>query len=1014
MIDAMAGRVSSPILIGRSHELERLRSAFVATAGGHGASVVVAGEAGVGKTRLVDDLARVVREDGGQVLLGGCVELGDGALPYAPLVQALRGLVRRLDPTELDAIVGTGRAELARLVPDLGPVDVEAMPAPLAIGSAQGRLFELVLGVFARLAERAPVALIVEDLHWSDTSTRDLLGFLVRNVQDSRVLLVLTYRSDELHRRHPLLPFLAELERTGRVERLELRPFDRHESAAQLEAIAGHELDPALIDSIHARSGGNAFFAEELLVAAGEDGRTELPSTLRDVLLARVAELSESTQEFLRVASAAGQRVDPSLLADAAGLEETAVYDALREAVGRQVLVPDPTAGIERYRFRHALLQEAVYDDLLPGERTRLHSAFARTLEGRRLTDASVASELAYHWFAAHDLPRALESAVHAGLAAEAGYAFPEAVALYERALELWDQVPDAAARAGRDRVELLAEVASAARFGEPARAVAYIQAAIALVDDGVDPVRSALLQERLGRYAWIAGQGELANAGYLEAMRLMPSDPPSAAQARVVAGFAQIRMLGARFAESLEHANAALTIARAVGAHDIEGHALNTRGQDRAILGDVDGGLEDLLRSYEIARDVGTVDDIGRAQANVVWVLQSVGRHEDAIQHALEAIEQTIALGLVRMFGAHLMANAAEDLYRLGRWDEAAAQIRRAQDANPLGINQILSQELAGRLAMVQGRLDEAAARLEPLGPLAEHAIDVQFVGPVEASLAELAIWRGRPVDAMRRVAATIPRIEFTPEVRVDEVYVLGIRAAADAAELARVRRDEAGEREALTTGDGFLEALRARHADVAAHRPVYEALSRAEVLMAEAEVTRLRRAPDPAAWRAAADGWAGLRRPYPEAYARWREAEARLAVRGDRELARDSLRAAAAIAERLRAEPLRAEIVALATRARLTLETDGSDVEPAAETAADNAVELLGLTGREREVLALVALGRTNRQIAEELFISSNTAGVHVSNILGKLGVAGRGEAAALAFRLGLVARDREPARD
>jgi DNA-binding CsgD family transcriptional regulator len=1007
IIDAMAGRVSSPILIGRSSELERLRAATQASADGHGRTFLVAGEAGVGKTRLVEDVAATAGRDGRQVLLGGCVDLGEGALAYAPIVEALRRLVRRLEPDEIAPIFGPARNELARLVPDLGPVEMDSV-APLAIGSAQGRLFELVLGVLARLAERSPITLIVEDLHWSDRSTRDFLGFLVRNIRDVPVVLILTYRSDELHRRHPLLPFLAELERAGGVERLDLRPFDRRDSAAQLEAIAGHRLEPGLIDSIHARSGGNAFFAEELLVAAGEDGRTELPPTLRDVLLARVAQLHEPTQEFLRVASAAGQRVDPALLADAAGIDGSAVYEALREAVARQVLVPDPSAGIERYAFRHALLQEAVYDDLLPGERTRLHSAFARTLEGRRASDPSVVAELAYHWFAAHDLPRALESAVAAGLAAEAGYAFPEAVALYERALELWDQVPDAEGRAGRDRIDLLATIASAARFGEPARAVAYIQEAIALVEESDDPVRSALLHERLGRYAWIAGQGELANAGYREAMRLMPSEPPTAARARVVAGFAQIRMLGARFTESLEFAEMARTIARTVGAREIEGHALNTRGQDRSILGDVDGGIKDIHESYEIARDVGTVDDIGRALANEVWALQSVGRHEEAIELAMAGIEETIALGHVRMFGAHLMANAAEDLYRLGRWDEAVALIRQAQDANPLGINQILAQELSGRLAMVRGRLDEAATSLDPLGPLAERAIDVQFVGPVEASLAELALWRGRPADAMRRVAATIPRIEFTPEVRVDEVYVLGIRAAADSAELARVRRDDAGEREAVAAADAFMAALRTRHADVVAHRPVYEPLSRAEVLMAEAEIARLRRAPDPDAWHAAADAWASLRRPYPQAYAHWREAEARLAARGDRELAVQALRAASAIADRLRAEPLRAEIAALATRARLTLDIDAS-VDGAPDAAPASAVDSLGLTAREREVLALVALGRTNRQIADELFITGNTAGVHVSNILGKLGVAGRGEAAAIAYRLGLVEPER-----
>src|SRR6476646_1336393 len=383
IIDPMAVRVSSPVLIGRSGEIGRLRASLQAAHEGRSSATLLAGEAGVGKTRVVAEIAAIAQSEGAIVLLGGCIDLGEGSMPYAPVAEALRGLVRRTDPEELEVVLGQGRAELARLVPDLGPVAGAGGSASgaLSYGSGQGRLFELLLGVLERLAAKTPVVFVVEDLHWSDHSTRDLLGFLVRNLRDVSVALVFTYRSDELHRRHPLLPFLAELERMGHVERIQLAPFDRADSAAQLRAIAGRELDPALIDSIHSRSGGNAFFVEELLVAAGDDGRADLPATLRDVLLARIAELSEPTQEFLRIASAAGQRLDPTLVASAAAIDETALFDALRESVGRQILVTDPAQGVDRYAFRHALVQEAVYDDLLPGERTRLHAAFARTLE---------------------------------------------------------------------------------------------------------------------------------------------------------------------------------------------------------------------------------------------------------------------------------------------------------------------------------------------------------------------------------------------------------------------------------------------------------------------------------------------------------------------------------------------------------------------------------------------------------------------------------------------------------
>jgi DNA-binding CsgD family transcriptional regulator/tetratricopeptide (TPR) repeat protein len=1014
IIAGMPVRISSPVLIGRVDELGRMVESIDAARRGHGTALLIAGEAGVGKTRLVASLVDRAEATGLRVLSGGCIDVGDGAVPYAPFVEALRGLVRRLGASERDAIIGPARAELARLVPDLGPV-TESAGSALDLGSAQGRLFELLLAVLERLAATTPVLIVIEDLHWSDRSTRELFAFLVRNLRDLPITLVASYRTDELHRRHPLLPFLAELERSGRVERVELERFDRPDLAAQLRAIAGHDVDPLLVDSIHTRSGGNAFFAEELLASAGEDGTAELPATLRDVLLARVAELAESTQEFLRIASAAGQRVDAALVAAVGGLSETAVYAALRECVGRQVLVADPAAGAERYAFRHALLQEAVYDDLLPGERTRLHSAFARALETQPDGATRHAAELAYHWYAAHDLPRALEAAVSAGRAAEAGYAFPEALGLYERAIDLWEQVPDAEARAGSDRVDLLARAAGVARYHEPARALVQIQAAIDLVDVAADPIRSGLLHERLGRFAWVAGQGELAREAYEMAVSLIPPTP-SAARARAVAGLAQIVMLGARFAESRRLAEEAHAIAREVGARDVEGHALNTAAESRAQVGEVEEALDDMREALAIAESVGVVDDIGRAYANWSWILDSVGRLEEAITVAHAGIAASGRLGLMRLFGVHMLCGVADAQFRLGRWDETEQLARRAEDLGPFGINEIIVAELLARLAMARGDLDDARRRLTPLAPLAVRANDVQFIAPVESAIGELAIWDGRPEAALDRLTDAIRLIEHTPEVRVDELFVLGIRAAADAAELARARRDPAAEAAALAAGDRILAALRQRHDEIVAERPVFAALSGAWLALGEAEALRAHRRPAVTAWVAAVAAWDAFMRPYTVAYARWRAAEAHLAAR-DRSAAQSSLRAARATAVALGAGPLLREIDGLAARGRLDLTAPdpvvGSEsVAPDGRDSADEAAANLGLTAREIEVLALVAEGRTNRQIADALFISSNTAGVHVSNIIGKLGVASRGEAAAVAYRLGLLGPERDDA--
>src|SRR5215218_4991730 len=331
MIGGVARRVSSPVVVGRDAEVAQLGAALERAAAGRPAIVVVAGEAGVGKTRLATDLLGRAGELGAVALSGGCLDVGEGVLAYAPLVEALRPLAAVVEPAELERVLGGARAELARLVPELGPPGGRPAEAPLA----PTRLFELVLGVLHRLAERGPLLLVVEDLHWADQSTRDLLGFLHRNLRGG-VALVLTYRSDELHRRHPLRPFLAELDRSGRAERLELDRLGRRELAELLAAILEEPAAPALVAEILGRSEGNPFFAEELL-AAHLDG-TRLPSALRDVVLARVEALSEPTQRVLEVAAVAGSRVDHELLAAVVEQETEQLVWLLREAVGRHVL----------------------------------------------------------------------------------------------------------------------------------------------------------------------------------------------------------------------------------------------------------------------------------------------------------------------------------------------------------------------------------------------------------------------------------------------------------------------------------------------------------------------------------------------------------------------------------------------------------------------------------------------------------------------------------------------------
>jgi len=470
---AMAGSAATSRFVGRAVELGRLEAAFGYVGGGEPVTLCVGGEAGVGKTRLVTQFADQARESGGRVLLGGCIELAEASLPYAPIVEALRGLSRGLKPADLDDLVGQGRPTLARLLPEFGQDEGSTGTALAVDSSAQARLFEAFLTVVERLADRSPVVLIMEDLHWADRSTLDLLTFLVRNLRGA-LLLVLTYRDDELHRRHPLRPFLAGLDRSGRVERLEVSRFDLVETADLLAGILGVRPDDGLVERIYRRSEGNAFFVEELLAATQQSGGRSLPASLENVVLSRVQDLPEDAQAALRLVAAAGAPVEAELLAAVSELPDADLVAGLRAAVAHQVLVPDP--GTETLAFRHALTQEALYAELLPGERARLHARFAQALtEHPELATAdprAAPARLAYHWVRAHDPGRALPAAVQAGLQSVAAYGFADAQRQFETALELWDQVADAGERAGRDHVEVVQLAAEAAYLaGDPTRA---------------------------------------------------------------------------------------------------------------------------------------------------------------------------------------------------------------------------------------------------------------------------------------------------------------------------------------------------------------------------------------------------------------------------------------------------------------------------------------------------------------------------------------------------------------
>jgi DNA-binding CsgD family transcriptional regulator/tetratricopeptide (TPR) repeat protein len=1010
MLVGRTATLTSPTFVGRTGELARLAAAGERAAGDVPTSVLIGGEAGVGKTRLVGEVVAAARAAGVTVLHGGCVELGGEGVPFAPLVEALRAFVRDLDEPALARMVpGQSRVELARLLPELGPPDGPGARDRAAMGgdpgpwSEQGRLFELLLGLLERLGSERPALLVVEDLHWADRSTRDLLAFLVRTLRHGRLLLVMTYRSDELHRRHPLRPFLAELDRGRRVERLELARFGPAEVAAQLAGIRGAPPAAELAERIHARSGGNAFFVEELAATAATDG--ELSPSLRDTLLARIELLAEPAQQVLRVLAVAAAAVPDPLLAEVAGLGEAELLAGLREAVSAHVLLVD--AGEGTYGFRHALVKEAVYAELLPGERTRLHARFAAALAGRDgRGEPGMAAELAWHWYAAHDLVRALPAAVEAGVAAERVYAFAEAQRQFERALELWERAGPPRQQPGGvlDKTELLARAGeAAANAGAADRAVALHRAALAEVDPAADPLLAAQLTERLAFHLRVAGRPGAFEA-YQEAVRLVPAEP-SAARARVLAGLGQALMLRARFTEAASVCTEAIAVAGEVGAPVVEAHAMTSLGTAIARLGETDRGLAYLEEARRRGAELGAAKDEARACVNLSDLLDDLGRLEEAVAVATEGIEVASAAGLRRTFGAFLAGNAAASLYHLGRWDET---VELTDDFLELGddenLNTVTLRQSRAVLDAGRGDFAGALAHVRAAERLSgDMFIAVQYPPVLAAAEAEVAAWQGRLEDASAAVAEGLAALQGPlQDLRAYMLLAIGLRVEGDRAGLAAARHDHDTLSDARLVAGGLL-----RWARTTLDEPEM-APRRALLATCEAEYARVQGDLDPEGWLAAVAAWEEAGHPYQLAMARWRAAEALLARRGDRDLAAGLLRQGHAAATTMGAAPLRRELERLARLGRVALDRDrpgGGDDTPDGDAPPAAVVESLGLTAREREVLALVAEGRSNRQVADVLSISAKTASVHVSNILGKLGVASRVEAAAVAHRLGML---------
>jgi DNA-binding CsgD family transcriptional regulator/tetratricopeptide (TPR) repeat protein len=984
---AVASRVSSSTFVGRLVELAELEAAFADAAGGRASIAFVAGDSGVGKTRLVDELAARAKASGARVLGGDCVELGEGELPYAPIVTALRALARACDPI-LDELPPAVRVELATLLPELGDIERVGRVGPVD-AAAQSRLFEALLWLLARMGEEAPLVLAIDDLHWADRATRSFFAFLGRSLCRERVLVVATYRSDELHRRHPLRPLLAELEREPRARRIDLPPLTRDELAQQLRDILGELPDHDLVDRVYVRSQGHPLFAEELL-AAGIDGRGTLPPTLRDALMVRVERLSAAAQQVLRVI-AVGQRLDDELLCAVAELERPALNEALREGVANHIVAVTAEG---HYGFRHALLREVVDDDLLPGERSALDLALAAALEARAERDGMgvyLAAGIAHHYTSAGDQPAGLRASVRAADMAERVHAYGQAAALLERAIELFDRVADAEELAGADRVSLMHRAAIAHQLdGDSARQEAMTRAALALVDERADPRRAARLLEQLADAEWHLGRGAQALATTKHALSLLPDGEVSRERAVLLSGRAKRLMLRGLFTEAIAVAHETLELTDALGDRSVRSRALNALGTSLVGLGEVDDGVAALREALALASDEGGGWHLTSAYLNLADSLYVAGR----LREAQAVIEESSGDHRAGIRHPWLWILRAELAIEAGEWD-AADDLLASMPRGLVGTSLLNLNLRRAELALGRGDHASAHAWIDEVASIGLAVDEPQFTGVLGALRAELARREGDLDTARRSVQDALDRFETCTDdaARLARLSAVGATVEADAAQRAR----DLGE------GDAGQAAIARADIHVARAEAASERMGPPEVawlLAARAERTRAAGDPDPAAFAAAAVAWDDLGRPYPAAVLRLGQAEAH-ANAGDREAAGLAAAAARETAVRLDARWLLAEVDGLAARARLDLGLDAP--EPGLGVVTDD--DPFGLTPRERQVLGLVARGATNREIGASLFMAEKTASVHVSRILAKLDVRSRTEAAGVAHRMRLT---------
>ncbi len=943
-------------LVGRVDELRGLEAAFADAQDGIPRTVVLGGEAGIGKSRLIDEFVGSLPA-GTVTVFGQCVEFGTVGIPYAPLVGVLRDLVDAVGADAVFAAAGGGATTLRTLVEARTPIERDER---LGVD----RLDEVVTTIFERLSTERPLVVVIEDVHWADPATLDVLRFLVRMVRSGRLLLLVSYRSDDITRGHPLRGLLAEFERNRRVTRILLPRLDAAEVRTQLEGLLGVTPSAEQSRLVFDRSEGVPFFVEELVGPGGLDG---VPPTLRELLLARYESLGAPARRIVRVLAAGGGRTDHDILEAITGATGDELDAPLREAVDAGVIV---TAG-RGYDFRHALVREAVVEELLPGERAEVHGRYAEALASQAVEPAGRAARavlVSAHWLEAHDLEQAFRTALEGMHLSRAAFAYGSAAQLGERALSLWERVPEPQALAGLSHVDLLALVArSWSAAGEAQRAIATIDVAIAEAGDADRVTRARLLRDRGLTLGKTEGHADSLMM-YEQALELLGDADEPRLRAGLLAEAASKYMVSGRSDEALAASSDAIAIAPPDAAR-IRSIAANVRAGTLTHLGRIDEGAADYALALREAGD--DRDALLRYHVNYSDTLHLLGRHRESVEVALAGIRIADASGVARTSGAILALNIVDPLFALGEWDRADALIEDSLDLEPPAVFRVYLRRARIRSVLWRGEPERARTlfeRWEP-GMRAIAAFEDQVAAGLALDIAEVHLavgdldaawaWAGRVLEEPRLASAPW-ELPITPVV---------------ARVIAR-RRERLGDPNAFSEEVERMRSVIRR--DAWPTREVWSAFAEAELGGPSGT------GDDPTMWETAltvAD------RPETPVLVRLQ------LLRG---LARARLRAgdragAASTLEKLRDEASGVGALLIAREAEQLAESAGLTANPRSSDGDE-------LTAREAQVLELIAEGLSNGQIAERLFISRKTVSVHVSAILRKLGATSRTEAARL----------------